>query len=555
MLRSLLTFSLQNRIAVVVGAAVLIVAGAIGTLRTPLDVFPEFAPPRVEVQVEAPGLSSEAVEQLVTLPLESALNGVPRLTTIRSKSVQGLASVDLFFEYGSDPFQARQIVSENVALVSSRLPQQARTPRVMPILSSTSRVLKLGLTPKKKDGQPLCTQTDISVLMRWTIEPALFSVPGVANVSTYGLQDLQYHVLVDPRKLRAKGVTLDQVKLAVRQGVVYGSAGYHDTPNQRLAVQYATPVKRPRDLEKIVVTPASGGSTDQANPPAPVPAPSPGPALLLRDVARVSAGNPQPVGDGVINDEAGLLVVVEKYPWANTLEVTRAVEKKHDELRPGLPNVEMTTTIFRPATFIELALGNLRVAVLIGCGLVALIVIAFLFEWRTAVISLTAIPLSLVAAVVVLTRLGATLNTMVLAGLAIAVGEVVDDAIIDVENIVRRLRLNAQLPNPRSAFRVVLDASLEVRSAVVYASFIVMFVCLPIFFLGGVAGAFFRPLATAYILAVFASLLVALTVTPALALLLLPGSVTKHRDRPVTRAVRWLYRGMLHFDVRGLLLP
>src|SRR5436190_16326265 len=200
MLRSLLTFSLKNRVAVVVGAAVLIVAGAFSTLRTPLDVFPEFAPPRVEVQVEAPGLSSEAVEQLVTLPLESALNGVPRLTTIRSKSVQGLSSVDLFFEYGSDPFQARQIVSENVALVSSRLPQQARTPRVMPILSSTSRVLKIGLTPKKKEnGTPLCSQTDISVLMRWTIEPALFSVPGVANVSTYGLQDRHYQVLVDPR--------------------------------------------------------------------------------------------------------------------------------------------------------------------------------------------------------------------------------------------------------------------------------------------------------------------------------------------------------------------
>jgi CzcA family heavy metal efflux pump len=553
MLRWLLQVSLRYRVALVIAAAALLVVGAYRAYSTPLDVFPEFAPPLVEVQVEAPGLSSEAVEQLVTLPLESALNGLPRMTTIRSKSVQGLSSIVMLFERGSDIFQARQIVSERVAVEAARLPGQVKAPRVMPILSSTSRVLKIGLIPARDAaGRPLCTQTDISVLMKWVIEPRLFAVPGVANVSTYGLLDKQYQVLVRPADLRANGVTLEQVKQSARQAVAYGSAGYHDTPNQRLAVQYETRVRQPEDLAKAVVAfrPAEPISPGQKTAPGGKGAP-----VLLGQVATLTTGIAPPVGEGVVNDHEGLLVVVEKYPWANTLEVTRDAEKAIELLRPAIPHVEVTTGIFRPASFIELALRNLRTAILIGCGLVAAIVLAFLFELRTAVISLTAIPLSIIGAVAVLTELGGTLNTMVLAGLAIAVGEVVDDAIIDVENIVRRLRLNAQLEHPRPAFLVVLDASLEVRSAVVFASFIVGFVCLPILFMGGVAGAFFRPLAIAYILAVLTSLVVALTVTPALALILLPGNVTRHRDSPLARLTRWLYRGVLAVGLKVPFLP
>jgi CzcA family heavy metal efflux pump len=543
MLRALLRTVLENRLAVVVIAGVFFVAGTLHALRSPLDVFPEFAPPMVEVQVEAPGLSSEAVEQLITLPLESALNGVPRMKEIRSKSVQGLSSILLIFDRGSDVFQARQIASERVAVEAVRLPKQAETPRVMPILSSTSRVLKIGLTPKKgPDGKPLCTQTDVSMWMKWNIEPRLMAVPGVANVSTYGLLDKQYQILVRPDELRAQGITLDQVKTAVRQAVVYGSAGFFDSPNQRLAVQYATSIVKPEDLGRVVI----GQRTGADGVPAPV---------LLSQVAILQTGNPPSVGDGVVNDEPGLLVVVEKYPWANTLEVTRAVEKALEDIKPGLPKVEMTTKIFRPASFIELALANLRVAILFGCGLVAAIVIAFLFEWRTAVVSLTAIPLSIVSALVVLSWLGGTLNTMVLAGLAIAVGEVVDDAIIDVENIVRRLRLNREAGSPRSAFQVVLDASLEVRSAVVFATFIVGFVCLPIFFLGGVAGSFFRPLALAYLLSVSASLVVALTVTPALSLLLLQGGAGTRHGSPLAWLARWIYRRTIPFAIRFSFLP
>jgi CzcA family heavy metal efflux pump len=557
MLRSLVELSLRFRVVVVAAAAALLAFGVAVAMRSPLDVFPEFAPPLVEVQAEAPGMSSEAVEQLVTVPIESAVSGIPRMTTLRSKSVQGLSSVQMLFEQGADLFQVRQMVTERVAVAAARLPQQVRTPQVLPPLSSTSRVLKIGLTAKPKDqlepGEPLLTQTDVSVLMEWVIRPRLLAVPGVANVSTYGTHPRQYQVLIKPAELREHGVTLDQVKQSVRQSVVYGSAGFHDTPNQRLAVQYTTRLDRPSDLSKTVVAYRKGQP------------------LMLGQVATVTTGNPPHIGEGVINDEPGLLVVVEKYPWANTLQVTRDTEKAVDSLRPALPGVGITTRIFRPATFIELALANLRVAMLIGSVLVALIVIAFLFEWRTAVISLTAIPLSIIAAILVLNRLGGTLNTMVLAGLAIAVGEVVDDAIIDVENIVRRLRQSVQrrassaerdsdgapgsaLRALRSPFRVVLDASLEVRSAVVYASFIVVFVCLPIFFMGGVAGSFFRPLAFAYILAVMASLVVALTVTPALCLLLLPGAVDRRREAPLARFVRGLYRRALPLGLNQPLL-
>jgi CzcA family heavy metal efflux pump len=531
MLSRLVHLSLQFRLVVVVAAAVLLAVGIAEALRTPLDVFPEFAPPIVEIQVEAPGMSSEAVENLVTIPLESAVNGLPRMTTLRSKSVQGLSAIQVLFEPGSDLFQARQMVAERVAVAAVQLPQQVKSPHVLPPLSSTSRVLKIGLTALPADqlqpGERELTQTDISVLTQWVVQPRLLAVPGVANVSTWGIQPKQYQVLVNPIDLRDHGVTLDQVKLAVRQAAVYASVGFHDTPNQRLAMQYQTKINDPSDLESTVVAHHKGQP------------------VLLGQVATVTTGNPPKIGEGVVNDEPGPLIVVEKYPWANTLQVTSGVEKAIEALRPSLPGVAITTRIFRPATFIEQALGNLRVAMLLGCVFVTLILIAFLFEWRTALISLTAIPLSIVTAVFVLSRLGGTVNTMVLAGLAIAIGEVVDDAIIDVENIVRRLRQNRLAAQPASAFQVVFKASLEVRSAVVYASFIVMFVCLPIFYLGGVAGSFFRPLAFAYILSIMASLLVALTLTPALSLMLLPRTVDRHKEAPLMRCSRWFYRLLL----------
>ncbi|MFO0807598.1 MAG: efflux RND transporter permease subunit [Gemmataceae bacterium] len=525
MLSRLISSSVRGRVVVIALCGLLMVHG-FRTIRTaPLDVFPEFAPPKVEVQTEAPGLSTEEVESLISVPLENALNGTPGLKTIRSKSVLGLSSVVLLFGEGTDIHKARQYVQERVAAEAVRLPTVARPPVILQPLSSLSRVMKIGVSSKT------VSQQDLSVLALWTIRPKLMAVPGVANVAIWGQRDKQYQVLVDPDRLRAAGVTLDQVMRAAQDATALESGGYVDKPNQRLAVRHRAMVRDPDDLARTVVD-------FQGNAP-----------TRLGEVATVRFGSPPPIGDAIINDGPGLLLIVEKQPEGNTLEVTRRVEAALRDLEPGLPGVAVDPTIFRPATFIERAIDNLAHALLIGCGLVVAILVLFLFDWRTALISLTAIPLSLVSAVVVLTAFGITLNTMVIAGLVIALGEVVDDAIIDVENIVRRLRLNRAAGTPVSAFQVVVDASNEVRSAVVYATVIVIIVFLPIFFLDGIAGSFFRPLALAYILAILASLLVALTVTPALSYLLLTGRQGRHAEAPLARLLRRAYGAVLPYLV------
>ena len=518
MMKWLIAVSLRQRVLVLALAAVLVVFGIRAVQTTPLDVFPEFAPPLVEIQTEAPGLSTEEVESLISVPLENALNGVSWLKTLRSKSVLGLSSVVCIFTEGTDLMRARQLVQERVATVAPRLPTIAHAPVLLSPLSSTSRAMKIGVSSKT------LSQMDLSELALWTIRPRLMAVPGVANVAIWGQRDRQYQVLVDPDRLAAHGVSLDAVIRAAGDAASVAAGGFVDLPNQRLPVRYLSPIETPEDLARTVVHFTNG-----------VP-------LRIGDVAQVVLNHPPPIGDAVINDGPGLLLIVEKQPWGNTLDVTKQVEAALDALRPGLKDVDIDPTIFRPATFIERSLQNLTHAMILGC---VVILVAFLFDWRTALISLSAIPLSLLAAAVVLYLRGGTLNTMVLAGLVIAVGEVVDDAIIDVENIVRRLRLNRLAGNPLSAFRVVLKASLEVRSAVVFASLIVVLVFVPVFFLDGLAGTFFRPLALSYVLAILASLLVALTVTPALCLILLPGAKERTNDAPLTRGLKSVYRRVL----------
>lgn len=521
MLSAIVSASVRYRVVLLALCVALLVVGYRSLQRAPFDVFPEFAPPIVEIQTEAPGLSSEQVENLVTAPLENALIGIPNVKTVRSKSVLGLSQVVLILEDGSNHLEVRQLVQERVATAARQLPTIAQPPVILQPLSSTSRVMKIGVWSKQLDQQQL------TILALWTIRPKLMSVPGVANVAIWGQRNTQFQVFVDPDRLRAQGVTLDAVTRAAADATALDTGGFMDSPNQRMAIRHVSPVRTAEDLGQAVVE-------------------SPGSApMLLCDVASVSTGFPPPIGDAVINDGPGLLLIVEKQPEGNTLEVTKGVEQALEILRPALTNVQIDSTIFRPATFIERAIHNLTRALAIGCALVIVILIAFLFDWRTAAISLTAIPLSLVTAVLLLTWAGATLNTMVLAGLVIALGELVDDAIIDVENIVRRVRLNRAAGNPLSAFEVVLRASLEVRSAVVFASLIVVLVFLPIFFLEGLAGAFFRPLAVAYVLAILASLVVALTVTPALSYVLLTGRAAERREPPLTRILKAWYGRVL----------
>ncbi|MCA9124116.1 MAG: efflux RND transporter permease subunit [Planctomycetales bacterium] len=527
-MRAIVQSSLRQPFLVLALAAALLFIGYRNLRNAPLDVFPEFAPPLVEIQTEAPGLSTEEVESLVTVPLENALNGTPDLKTIRSKSVLGLSSIVLLFQEGTDLRLARQLVGERLAIEASRLPVVAMPPVILSPLSSTSRVLKIGIwSDKDEQGDDVMSQMEMSELARWTIRPRLMSVSGVANVAIWGQRDRQYQVLVDPERLRSHNLLLADVERAAGDAALVSGGGFIDTPNQRLPVRHVSAIVTTDDLARSVVAFRDGAP------------------LRLGDVAEIKEGFPPPIGDAIINDVPGLLLIVEKQPTGNTLDVTRNVEAALEEMKPGLKGIQVDSTIFRPATFIEMSLENLGWAMAIGCVLVIVILIVFLWDWRTALISTTAIPLSLVAAALVLRQAGVTINTMVLAGLIIALGEVVDDAIIDVENIVRRLRLNREAGSPKSAFHVVLDASIEVRSAVVYGSFTVMLVIMPVFFLDGLAGSFFRPLALSYVLAIFASLVVALVITPAMSLLLLPGRSDQHRESPLIAFLKRPYRAVL----------
>ena len=527
MMRWIIRSSLRFRYLVVFAGAVLMVFGSGGVRDTPVDVFPEFAQPRVEIQTPSLGLSAAEVEQLVTVPLEQSLQGLPDLETIRSKSVPQLSSIQLLFERGTDQLHARQLVQERIEAVTPTLPTWSSPPFMIQPLSSTSRVLKIGLSSNR------LSLIEMSTIAYWKIRARLLQVPGVANVPIWGERLQQMHVQVDPRKLRENGVSLISVMdttadaldaglLKFSDGALIGTGGFVDTPNQRLNIRHVLPIATPADLARVTIEKENGKR------------------LLLGDVATLVEDHQPLAGDAVINDGPGLMLIVEKLPWANTLDVTRGVEQAMDEMRPGLPGMEVDTTIFRPATFIELSLDNLTKALLIGALLVVLVLGAFLFEWRAAVISVVAIPLSLTAAALVLYARGATINVMVLAGFVIALGVVVDDAIIDVQNVVRRLRESRREGSRKSAFAVVLEASLEVRGPIVYATLIIVAAMVPIFFLTGLTGAFFQPLAFSYVLAVGASLVVALTVTPALCLMLLPRSPLERRGSPLER---WLERG------------
>jgi CzcA family heavy metal efflux pump len=527
MMRWIVGSSLKLRVLVVAIAAGMMFFGVIQLRNTPVDVFPEFAPPRVEVQTLCLGLTSAEVESLVTVPMEAALGGVAELDTMRSKSVPQLSSIELRFKLGSDLLRARQLVQERLASVTPTLPTWAAPPFMLAPVSSTSRVMKIGLSSKSR------SLLEMSMVSYWTIRARLLRVPGVANVAIWGERLQMLQVQVDPQRLIANNVSLDDVRTVTSDaldaglvpsssGAMIGTGGFIDTPNQRLVIRHIQPIATAQDLSQVTIREVNGKP------------------LRLGDVANVVEDHQPLTGDAVINDGPGLMLVVEKLPWANTLEVTHGVEAAMQALQPGLPGITVDTTIFRPADFIDMAVHNLTLSLLLGCLLVILVLGAFLFEWRTAVISLVAIPLSMVAAGIVLRIRGSTINTMVLAGLVIAVGVVVDDAIIDIENITRRLRQYRREGSDRSTASIILEASLEVRSPIIYATLIIVAAAMPVFFLQSLTGSFFKPLVLSYTVAVLASMVVALTVTPALALILLRKAPLERRDSPL---VRWLQRG------------
>jgi CzcA family heavy metal efflux pump len=527
MMRWIVASSLKFRFIVLASAMALVVFGVARLRHMPVDVFPEFAPPRVEIQTEGQGMSSAEVEDLITNPMELVLMGTPELDVLRSRSVNGLSQIVLQFKRGTDLLHARQLVQERLTLATANLPAAALTPPVMlQPLSATSRVMKIGLTSKKYD------MMDLSMIAYWTIKFRLLQVPGVANVPMWGERIKMFTVQVDPERARRHGVSMNRIHEVVSETLDFGlvpysassktqTEGFIDTPNQRLSMRHVRPVINPDDVAMVPVQVANGKT------------------VRIGDVAKLVWDTWPLIGDAVINDGAGLMLIVEKLPWANTLEVTRGIEAALAELEPGLPGVEIDSKIFRPATFIEQSVDNLTKAMFIGAGLMVAMLILFLYSWRVAVISVVAIPLSLVAAMLVIYQRGATVNVMILAGLVIALGDIVDDAIIDIENVVRRLREHRKQGGHKSLGRIILEASLEVRSAIVYATLIEVVAVMPVFFMEGLSGAFFRPLALSYALALLASMVVALTVTPALALLLLRNAPLESRESPI---VPWLQR-------------
>jgi len=532
LMRSIISSSLRFRYLVVAGAVGLMLLGITSLPRMHVDVFPEFAPPRVLIQTACVGLSTSDVEQLVTVPLEASMNGIQGLDDMRSKSVPQLSSIELLFKPGTDLLRARQLVQERVAIVSPSLPTWAAPPVMLAPVSATGRAMQIGMTSKNH------SLIEMSMTAYWTIRARLLRVPGVANVAIWNERLQLMTVQAEPSKMLARDVSLGQVMQATADavdsgllkfstGAVIGTGGMMETPNQRIGVRNVLPIITPADMAKVPVTTNASGQ------------------VRLGDVALAAEAHQPLIGDAIIDGKPGLLLVVEKLPWANSLQMTAGVEQAIKELQPGLPGVTFDTKVFQQANFVKLAITNLTQAMVLGFLLVVVILGLFLFEWRVALISLITIPLSLVMTLLVLYWLGATINTMTLAGMVIALGAVVDDAIIDVENITRRLRAERLRGGGRPTSAVILNACLEVRSPIVYATLILVAASIPVFLLAGLTGAFFRPLVLSYTLAMAASMVVALTVTPAFALLLLRGAHIERRTSPLVTWLQKAYTGGL----------
>lgn len=515
MLISIIEFSVRLRGVIFALALLLFGYGIYAVTQTRLDVFPEFAPPLVTVQTEAPGLSSEQVEQLVTQRVENVLGGSIGLESMRSQSIQGVSVVTLTFDAGTDIYRARQMVSEQLSAVTASLPIGVSIPKMTPLSSSTNVALGIGLTSKSLSPMELRSFAD------WTLKPRILGSKGVSDVGVYGGAIKQYQVQVSPEKLVRLGLSLHDVVIAAQRATGIRGAGVIDTPNQRLVLNTVGQTATAEQLGQIILLQKTGA------------------VVRLADVGKVVAGQEVPVSGANIQGVPGVVLMISNQYGSDIVSVTHNVELAISELRPELAANDITLhpNLFRPANFIEVSTGHLRNALLVGGALVVMVLFLFLFNVRTALISVTAIPLSLLTAVIVLYHFGVPLNIMTLGGLAIALGEVVDDAIIDVENIYRRLRENRESGHPRSSIQVVIDASTEVRGAVIYATFTVAAIFLPVLTLSGVAGKLFAPLGTAYILAIMASLLVALTLTPALCYTVLAGR-TEDSEEP--RVYRWL---------------
>lgn len=527
MIDSLIQWSLKNRVLVLALAVGLVVWGVRTGTRMPVDVFPDLTAPTVTVVAEAHGMAPEEVERLITFPIESALNGATHVRRVRSSTSIGIAVIWVEFEWSTDIYIARQIVAEKLQLVQPSLPPEITPPILAPISSIMGEILFIGLT------SDTVTPRDLRTLADWDIRRRLLAVPGVSQVIPIGGEVQQFQVQVRPHDLLKYDLSLMEVNEAVADANHNVSAGFYEQSGREYLIYGLGRVQDVADLAQAVITQREG-----------VP-------IRVRDIADVALGSRIKRGDGSINGEPGVILGIQKQPQANTLALTTRIDGVLDDISASLPKgVVLHRDLLRQADFIEAGVNNVNHALRDGAILVVLIVGLFLFSGRATVITALAIPLSLVTAVIILDFLGATLNTMTLGGMAIAVGALVDDAIIDVENVVRRLReASVREQSQARILKIIFAASKEVRSSIVFATLIIMLVFLPLFFLQGVEGRLLRPLGFAYVISLAASLAVALTVTPVLCFFLLPKSRAVVRGLE-PKPLKWLrnrYEALLRF--------
>jgi len=518
MLSTLVRFSIRFYGVVIALAIILLFYGSFRFSSAGLDIFPEFSPKQVIIQTESPGLSSEQVEILVTQQIETSISGLIGLKSIRSESIQGLSIVTALFEESSDIYRNRQLVSERLSSLASRLPKGVETPIAVPLSSSSATVLTIGLNSDKKSLMELRSLVD------WTIVPRLLTVPGVADVNIFGGEIQQLQIQIKPSQLHRFNLSVEDIVNAAKQAGNIQGGGFIENENQRFTIQISGQANTPEQFKKIIIKRQAGIN------------------ITLGDVAEIAYAAEPPVGAAQIKGQPGIVMMIIGQFGANTLSVSRQVEEALTEFDDifSKQDINFYPRLFRPADYIETSLSNLSGHLLIGGCFVVIVLYLFLFNLRTALISATAIPLSLITAIIILIESGINLNIMVLGGLAIALGEVVDDAIIDTENIFRRLRENRLLSQPKAIATVVYDASMEVRSSVVYASFIVALAFVPLLTLSGVAGRLFSPLGLSYILAILMSLVVALTLTPALCYVFLGKSSQQLNDEQDPPLIQWL---------------
>ena len=524
LLNATLRFSIARRWLIVAAAVVISAWGVLAVGQMPLDVFPPFAPPQVDVQTSASGLSPEEVESRITLPIESAVNGIAGVETVRSSSKAGLSMVQVVFNQNADIYRARQSVAERLQQVTAQLPANASAPELSPLVSPLGTILQVAFTVT---GDGATSLMDLQQLVLRSYRQSILAVPGVAQITIYGGDEQQYQVLIDPQELQVQGVSLPAVLEGVSGAMATSPGGFLIGGGQERLIRPMAQITQVNDLADTAVR------NQQGQP------------VLLSTLAEVKRGPALKRGDASFNGKPAVVLMVTKQPDVDTPTVTRAVEQRLADLNRTLPADVQIQTTFRQSNFIDSAIRNVSESLLQGVVIVSVVIVLFLMNWRAAVISLSAIPLSLLIGLMLMKALGLGINTMTLGGLVVAIGSVVDDSIVDMENCYRGLRSNQTSTTPKSPLQVVFDTSVEVRQPVLFSTVIIAVVFAPIFSLTGVEGRIFAPMGLAYLLSIGASTLVAVTLSPALcAILLAPVQLPEENTWLANQAVR-LYRPIL----------